>query len=171
MSTKTKSKKMKQQIIISMISRGVERLVSTEGGIPVDDKLSLPSSKNNSESIWTPSRIRKSSVLSGASDCSDEECLNIMSDPEPKESLLSKQLQSEIKSYVAKDYCNMMEEHIFVSETRFQELIANCMLLSKELEEALFDANDDIIQNLQIELDKQHNKIAKMEKELTELND
>ena len=93
------------------------------------------------------------------------------SDPEPKESLLSKQLQSEIKSYVAKDYCNMMEEHIFVSETRFQELIANCMLLSKELEEALFDANDDIIQNLQIELDKQHNKIAKMEKELTELND
>ena len=77
MSTQTKSKKMKQQTIISMISRGVERLVSTEGGIPVDDKLSLPSSKNNSESSWTPSRIRKSSVLSGASDCSDEECLNV----------------------------------------------------------------------------------------------
>ena len=166
MSTQPKSKKMKQQTIISLVSRGAKRFVSTKLDIPVDDKLSSPS--RNSESSWTPSRIRKSSVSSvssGASECSDEES---MSDLEPKESLLSKQLQSEIKSYVAKEFCNMMEENEFVSDTRFQMLIDNCILQSKELEEA-FAARIAEIKNLQNELDKQHNKIAKMEKELTEL--
>ena len=51
MSTQTKSKKMKQQTIISIVSRGVKRLVSTEGGIPVDDKLSSPSSKNSMNQV------------------------------------------------------------------------------------------------------------------------
>ena len=129
MSTQPKSKKMKQQTIISLVSRGADRLVSTNGDIPVDDKLSSPSRRmNDLESSWTPSRIRKSSVSSGASEGSDEECLNFMSDPEPKDSLLSEQLQSEIKSYVAKEFCNMMEENEFVSETRFQMLIDNCIL-------------------------------------------